>query len=159
MSVPDEPLSSGSQSRANPRPAKLLMAVGYVTGTVGLAIGFNRLGSGAADAIQPVALFAVGVLGVVSFVRHAIFHRSDAARIKWHIGRTNNFQIEVGMANLAWGLLAIAAVVWDWGVPAQAVVTAVFGVYLLLASSLHLRILVVGPTEARRGAARRPRRR
>ena len=115
-------------------------------------MGFSRLSDGAAAAIEPVALLAVGVLGVVSFVRHAIFHRSDAARMKWDIGRTNSFQIEVGIANLAWGLLAIAGVVWDWGVTSQAAVTAVFGVYLLLASGIHLQILVAGSAEARRGA-------
>lgn len=47
--------------------------------------------------------------------------------MKWVSDRTDNFQIEVGLANLAWGLVALAAVVWDWGVAALAAVTGVFG--------------------------------
>jgi hypothetical protein len=100
-----------------------------------------------------VCLFAVGVLGVVSFIRHSIFHRSDAARMKWDIGRTDNFQIEVGLANLAWGVVGLAAVAWDWGVAAQAAITGVFGLYLLSAASLHAGILVRGPADERRSAA------
>ena len=41
--------------------------------------------------------------------------------MKWDPGgRTDNFQIEVGMANLAWGVVAIASVLLDWGTYAQA---------------------------------------
>ena len=140
-------------SAANPRPAALLMALGYAAGAVGLALGFSRLGDGGAEAVEPVCLFAVGVLGVVSFIRHSVFHRSDAARMKWDMGRTNNFQIEVGMANLAWGIVGLAAVAWDWGVAAQAAVTGVFGLYLLLAALLHAGILVGGPADGRSSAA------
>ena len=46
-----------------------------------------------------VALWSVGALGVAAFVRHAVLHRSDAARMGWDLGRRNNFQIEVGMAS------------------------------------------------------------
>ena len=121
----------------DPRISVWLMNLSYLLGGIGLAIGFSQIGDGAAEAIEPVAVLSVGALGIVSFVRHSIFHRSDAARMKWDYGRTNNFQIEVGLANLAWGLVAIAAVIWDWGVAAQAAVTAVFGLYLLEAGILH----------------------
>jgi hypothetical protein len=129
------------------------MALGYAAGGAGLALGFSRLGDGGAEAIEPVCLFAVGVLGVLSFVRHSILHRSDAARMKWDVGRTDNFQIEVGMANLAWGVVGLAAVAWHWGVAAQAAVTGVVGLYLLFAASLHAGILVRGPADERRSAA------
>lgn len=132
---------------ADPRPSRLLMILGYVVGGIGLALGFSE---GASEAIEPVALWSVGLLGIVSFVRHSIFHRSDAARMKWDLGRTNNFQIEVGMANLAWGLAALAAVIWDWGVAAQAGITLVFGLYLLQTAVLHIGILVRGPQPQRR---------
>ena len=36
---------------------------------------------------------------MAAFVRHAVLHRSDAARMGWDLGRRNNFQIEVGMAS------------------------------------------------------------
>ncbi len=112
------------------------MQLGYLLAGVGIAIGFGRLADGGAEAIEPVALLAVGALGIVSFLRHSVFHRSDAARMQWESERRNNFQIEVGIANLAWGLVAIAAVVWDWGVPTLAALTGVFGLYLLMAAAV-----------------------
>ena len=65
--------------------------------------------------------------------------------MKWDLGgRTDNFQIEVGMATLAWGVVAIASVLLDWGTYAQAALTLVFGLYLLFAASIHLRIFFFG---------------
>jgi hypothetical protein len=143
-----------TRTTADPRPAAIAMMVGNVIGAVGLILGFVRLSAGGAEAIKPVALLAVGILGVVSFVRHSILHASDVARMKWDLGgRTDNFQIEVGMANLAWGLVAIAAVLLDWGTYAQAALTLVFGLYLLFAASIHLRIFFSGPSAERRSVA------
>jgi len=44
---------------------------------VGFALGAAE--SNAIEALEQVALWSVGVLGVVSFVRHAVLHRSDSA--------------------------------------------------------------------------------
>ena len=96
--------------------------------------------------------YALGGLGVAAFVRHAVLHRSDAAPMGWDLGRRNNFQIEVGMANLAWGLVALGAVAWDWGVTAQAAVTLVFALYLVQAFVLHL-VSIRDQSEARAGRA------
>ena len=143
-----------TRTTADPKPAAIAMMVGNVIGAVGLILGFVRLSAGGAEAIKPVALLAVGILGVVSFVRHSILHASDAARMKWDLGgRIDNFQIEVGMANLAWGLVAIAAVLLDWGTYAQAALTLVFGLYLLFAASIHLRVFFSGPSAERRSVA------
>src|SRR5215217_6808640 len=126
-----------TRTTADPKPAAIAMMVGNVIGAVGLILGFVRFGAGGAEAIKPVALLA-----------------SDAARMKWDLGgRTNNFQIEVGMANLAWGLVAIAAVLLDWGTYAQAALTLVFGLYLLFAASIHLRIFFSWPSAERRSVA------
>jgi hypothetical protein len=130
-------MASTAVGSADPRISSWLMVFSYLLCGVGFAIGFSQIGDGGAEAIGPVAVLSVGALGIVSFVRHSIFHRSDAARMKWDYGRTNNFQIEAGFANLAWGLVAIAAVIWGWGVAAEAAVTGVFGIYLLGAGILH----------------------
>jgi hypothetical protein len=144
------PQQQPAGSGANPCPAAIAMAVGNVVCAVGLFLGFLRLSDGGDDAIKPVALLSVGALGIVSFVRHAILHRSDAARMRWDIGRTDNFQIEVGMANLAWGVVAVMSVLGGWETAAHGALTAVFGLYLLMAAAIHVRILLVGPVDERR---------
>ncbi|MDG2094460.1 MAG: hypothetical protein P8J89_04235 [Phycisphaerales bacterium] len=104
----NKPLDDGL---ANPRIAQILMFATYVSGCIGYFIGLMKLGSdGAEAAIRPVALLSVGVVGIISMIRHSVFHRSDAIRMGWDQGRRNNFQIEVGFANLAIGLPAILAV-------------------------------------------------
>lgn len=113
----------------SPAPAKWLMIATYAAGAVGIFLGFWGLGS-TPPSLTWAALLAVGVSGVLSWVRHSIFHASDAARMGWGIGRRNNFQIEVGLANLAWGLVAILAVALRWGLRAEAASLLVFGFYL-----------------------------
>ena len=136
---------------ADPRPAAVTMLVGNIVCSVGFLLGFFRLSDGGDEAIEPVALLSVGGLGILSFVRHAVLHRSDAARMKWDLGgRTDYFQIEVGMANLAWGVVAVIAVLGDWGTTTLAAITAVFGLYLLFAASIHVRLLLGGPPDQRR---------
>lgn len=126
------------------------MYAGYVAGAVGIGLAFSK--SDAVAAQKPLTLLTVGVLGLLSFVRHAVFHRIDAVRMGWDLGRSNNFQIEVGLANLAWGLLAFAAVGWHWGVSAEATVSLVFALYLLGACILH-GVTIVGGSEQRSGMA------
>jgi hypothetical protein len=126
------------------------MYAGYAAGAIGIGLAFAE--SDAVDALKPLTLLTVGVLGVLSFVRHAVFHRSDAVRMGWDLGEPNNFQIEVGFANLAWGLLAFAAVGWHWGVSAEATVSLVFALYLLAACILHV-VTITGGSEQRSRAA------
>ena len=116
---------------ADPRPAAILMYATYVTGGVGIFLGFLGL-SASPPTLRWAALVGVGLSGVLSFVRHSVVHRSDAARMGWDLGRRDNFQIEVGLANLAWGLLAILVAVLDWGLRAAASSFLVFGFYLVL---------------------------
>ncbi len=131
---------------ADPGISARLMLATYVAGGAGVATGIYTLQE------QPPSLslacpLAVGATGLLSFVRHAVFHRSDAARMGWDYGRRNNFQIEVGLANLAWGLVGILAVVLGWGLAAQAVTFLVFGVYLVSVVVLNL---TSRPSEGRR---------
>ena len=69
-------------------------------------------------------------------MRHSITH----ARTQpgwWTSGTRNNFQIEVGLKNGPGPLrLAVAAVVFDWGIRVQAGSFLVFGFYPL-AVSVH----------------------
>lgn len=115
---------------SNPLISDVLMNATLVVGAIGYFIGFWITGSdGAQAAVRPVALLSVGVVGILSMVRHSVFHRSDAIRMKWDHGRRNNFQLEVGFANLAIGLPAILAVCLDWGVVVVASLVLVYALY------------------------------
>ncbi|MFM2437510.1 MAG: hypothetical protein RLZ55_321 [Actinomycetota bacterium] len=117
------------QPQVSPRPAAILMYATYLVGGVGAFIGFATLQSDP-PSLSWAALLAVGAAGLLSFVRHSIMHKSDAARMGWTTPGRNNFQIEVGLANLAWGIVAILAVVLNWGIRAEAATFLVFGCYL-----------------------------
>jgi hypothetical protein len=123
----------------NTRVAEILVAVGYLIGAAGVCVGFATREP--AGALAWVALISVGGLGLVSFVRHSIFYRSDAARFRSGSERRNNFQVEVGLANLALALVAIAAYVGRWNVAALAAVTMVYGVYLFQTAVLDAVVL------------------
>jgi hypothetical protein len=114
--------------QVSPKPAAVLMWATYLVGVIGSAIGYYTV------ALDPpnltiAALLAVFATGVLSFFRHSIFHRSDAVRGGWNYGTRNNFQIEVGLANLAWGIYALAAVVFDWGLMAVSASFLISGFY------------------------------
>lgn len=123
------------------------MAATYVAGGVGIAVGFATV-TAEPPSLAGATLLAVGLAGGLSFLRHAVFHRSDAVRMGWDLGKRNNFQIEVGLANLAWALTGVLAVLLDWGIRAQAATLLTFGFYLLGVTAMQ----VVSPGGARRGA-------
>ena len=115
---------------SDPRISHFLMNATFAVGAIGYFIGFWIIGSdGPQAAIRPVALLSVGVVGIISMIRHSVFHRSDAIRMNWDQGKRNNFQLEVGFANLAIGLPAIIAVSLDWGVVVQASLVLVYALY------------------------------
>lgn len=124
------------------------MIATYIVGGVGLFLATNQLFAGNPEAAADwAAALAVGGAGLLSFVRHSILHRSDAARMGWDLGRRNDFQIEVGFANLAWGLVGLAAWALGWGVQAEGSVILVFGIYMVLATLLHVAELLKPASE------------
>ena len=123
----------------DPRLSKKLMQLTWFIGGVGFWNGFNALGSDNVEsAIQWIAAWAVGGVGLLSFIRHAVFHRSDALRMGWDLGFRNDFQIEVGFANLAWGIVAIVGLLQGWGTEALGALVLLVGIYMLQAAMLHL---------------------
>ena len=129
----------------HPRISKALMQSTWLVGGIGLFFGLNALSSGQIPAaVRWVALWSVGGVGLLSFVRHAVFHRSDAVRMGWDLGRRNDFQIEVGFANLAWGVVAVVASCLNWGTMALGSLILVFGIYMLQAAVLPLLLFCSG---------------
>ena len=90
----------------------------------------------AASALVVATPTAVGLIGLLAFFRHFVFHESDARRLGWESGRPE-FQYEVGFAHLAFALVAFLAYFGGWGVAARAAVVLGFGLYLLQAALLH----------------------
>lgn len=125
---------------ASPRVSGVLMAATYVIGAAGYFIGFTLVGDNPDGAIRWVAGLSVGAVGVVSLVRHAFFHRGDAVRMGWDSGTRNNFQIETGVANGAIGVVALAAVAFNWSVAALATVTMVYAAYFAGVTVLKLSV-------------------
>ena len=116
------------QTIVSPRPAAILMWLTYIVGGIGYFVGISTLQQEPAS-LSVAALLAVTATGVLSFLRHAIYNRSDAAHGGWDYGQRNNFQIEVGLANLAWGVYALLAVVLDWGLMAVTASFLISGLY------------------------------
>src|SRR5918997_2313338 len=115
--------------------AWVLHILELVAGVLGLGVGFSRLPD-AASALAVATPTAVGLIGLLAFFRHFVFHESDAKRLGWESGRPE-FQYEVGFANLAFALVAFWAYFGGWGVGAQAAGFLGFGLYLLQAALLH----------------------
>ncbi len=111
------------------RAAGFMMALTYAAGALGIGLAFSTVFSADPD-LRWACLLAVGVAGVLSFVRHSLLDRGDAARMGWDNGKPNPFQIEVGLANLAWGILAILAVALSWGLAVYSACFLVFGMYM-----------------------------
>ncbi len=118
-----------SLKEASPTPAAIAMFLTYAVAGGGLYLGFLTVREDP-PTLSVATLLVVGGGGGLSFVRHALLHRSDAVRSGWDMGRRNNFQIEVGLANLAWALLGILAVCLDWGLVAESASFLVFGFYI-----------------------------
>ncbi len=123
-------MAPDTQSGANPAISARLMLATYIVGGLGIAAGMFTL-QWTPPSLTVACLLAIGATGLLSFVRHSVFHRSDAARMGWDYGRRNNFQIEVGLANLAWGSVAVFAAVLDWGLAVESALFLVFAVYML----------------------------
>jgi len=74
---------------------------------------------------------------VISFVAHVIFHKADAKRLGLETANPG-FQYEVGFANLAMGLAAVAAFFGGLGVAANLALVACYSLYILQAVLFHL---------------------
>jgi Ca2+/Na+ antiporter len=84
-----------------------------------------------------ILLTCVAFNGIISFISHVIFHKSDAKRLGLESANPG-FQFEVGFANLAMGLVAAFSIIFHWGVAANIAIILCYALYLLQAIILHL---------------------
>jgi uncharacterized membrane protein YfcA len=116
--------------------AGIISIVGMLVGTIGLFFGFFYLSHKPQTSLEIVTITTVGIVGILAFVRHVIFHKSDAKRLGWETERPD-WMFEVGFANLAFGFMGFLSVLAEWDMHAQAVVLLGYALYLFQAACLH----------------------
>lgn len=98
--------------------------------------GFYFLQSRPDLSIRLVTLTSVGIVGTLAFVRHVVFHKSDAQRLGWETDRPD-WMFEVGFANLAFGIIGFIAIFWPHSPKTQALILLGYALYLVQAGILH----------------------
>jgi len=103
---------------------------------IGIFIGIFFLFANPDMAVRIGAAVLVGVVGIISFIRHSVYYQSDQIRMGWRQEHPE-FQLEVGYANLALGIWALVAAFFSWGLVCG-VMLAAYATYLFCALLLHL---------------------
>lgn len=116
-------------------PAKAISLTRILIGFIGIFLAVYLLPD-TEGALRVIATLLVGVVGLLAFISHVIFHRADAARLGWD-EKNPGWQLEVGFANLAFGAAALIAVAGNWGFESLALITIGYTIYLLQAAVLH----------------------
>lgn len=130
--------------------ASIISFFGILVGALGLFFGFYFLPSAPETAFDIVTISSVGVVGVLAFVRHVFFFRSDAQRLGWPTDHPD-WIFEVGFANLAFGCMGLLAGMASCDTKLQAVVIFGYALYLFQAAMLHFYRYL---TDAQRSPAR-----
>lgn len=130
--------------------AAILGYTGMVIGSFGIFFGFYYLGNEPALSIRIVSVSTVGIVGVLAFVRHFIFHKSDAKRLGWETERPE-FGYEVGFANMAFAVIALWSGLQNHSKQTQSVIVIGYAIYLLQAGLLHGYLYL---TDGKKSAAR-----
>jgi ABC-type multidrug transport system permease subunit len=135
--------------RASPKAANLLFILTLIVSILGIFLGLFYFFVDPATGLRIAVILMVGLVGVLSFLRHTVFYRSDQARIGWSQDHPQ-FQMEVGWANLAIGVLALVSGILQWGLLAYSVSFLTYGVYLFGALVTHVRDVLVDPSAGKK---------
>jgi hypothetical protein len=135
------------------RPVTAAVVAADLVTAFGFVVAFNQLGTqSAVDAILPVAVFSVGIAGVVMLVAAllgaAAPDRDEAERLppagSAHLRSFPPPTLERGFAAFGIGVLGLAAAGWQWGVAAQAMAAAALGIALLLETARGIVLILRG---------------
>ena len=116
--------------------AAIINYLGMLVGSVGIFFGFYYFADNPIVSMKIVTLSTVGIVGILGFVRHVIFHKSDAKRLGWETDHPD-WMFEVGFANLSFGIIGILSVIGNQSSNTQAIVVFGYAIYLFQAGVLH----------------------
>jgi hypothetical protein len=117
--------------------ARFLGIISMVIAGIGIFWGFYYLSSRPLMSLTIVTMTCVGIVGILAFVRHVFFFRSDARRLGWQTDRPD-WQFEVGFANLAFGIMGYIVAFGVSSFQTHFLVLLGYSVYLVQAALLHL---------------------
>jgi hypothetical protein len=126
-----------ARTTTGPAIASVLFAAAIAATISGIFLTIYFLFINPDLAYRIAAAVLVGVVGLLSFIRHSVIYRSDQARMGWAQGRPE-LQLEVGYANLAIGLIALMVAGMNWGPLTCAISLLTYGTYMLCALILNL---------------------
>jgi hypothetical protein len=138
-----------SSVEVSPSAANLLFIVTLIVSILGIFLGIFYFFTDPATGLRVAVILMVGLVGVLSFLRHTVFFRSDQARTGWSQDHPQ-FQMEAGWANLAIGVLALVSGTLQWGVTAYAISVLTYGIYLFGALVTQVRDIVLQHSAERR---------
>ncbi len=117
--------------------AHFIATLRIAIGTIGLFFAYYELvGENREAALDAITINAVGIVGLLSFAGHLIFHRSDARRLGWESDKPY-YQYEVGFAHLAFALMALFTYFGNWGNAAKVLTVLGYAIYLLQIGLLY----------------------
>jgi hypothetical protein len=126
--------------------APLIGYLGMAAGTIGIFFGFFYMNT-LSTSTMIVTLTTVGIAGILAFIRHFFFHKSDAKRLGWETDRPD-WMFEVGFANLGFGVAGLVAAIAGLSAAALAIVLLAYALYLTQAGLLHGYRYVTGPVRS-----------
>ena len=117
--------------------AHIIATLRIATGIIGIFFGYYELSGGNRDAaLDTITINAVGIVGLLSFAGHLLFHKSDARRLGWESDKPY-YQYEVGFAHLAFALMAFFTYFGNWDLSAKVLTILGYTIYLLQIGILY----------------------
>jgi hypothetical protein len=117
--------------------AHIIAILRIAIGTIGLFFGYYELFDNNLEAaLNAITVSTVGIVGLLSYAGHLIFHQSDARRLGWE-SSTPYYQYEVGFAHLAFALIALFTYFGNWGLAAKVLTILGYAIYLLQVGILY----------------------
>ena len=117
--------------------AHIIATLRIAAGIIGIFFGYYEFFNGNRDAaLDTITINAVGIVGLLSYAGHLIFHKSDAKRLGWESDKPY-YQYEVGFAHLAFALMAFFTYFGNWDLAAKVLTILGYTIYLLQIGLLY----------------------